>query len=642
MPMTDYLKAYKMGKKDYQQKTAQGIAPTLQVLDDILPPVGTYSEMPLGLVQIPTDLIVGTKTEGRKNAFASNFMPILKEDTEFARKWANLSMSHVEEGIREPIKAYEYMNKFYVLEGNKRVSVMKYYGAVSIPGTVIRIIPPRTEEKENKIYFEFLKFYELSKINYIWFSEEGCFARLQKAVGKAPGESWTEDERLDFSSIYNRFNLEYKARSEKENLSITPGDALLSFIELQGYQKINEMTANDIKALVVKGWEEFKVLQEAGEVELKLDPTEKKSTKNYLLSLLPTQKLKVAFIYDKTIATSAWAYSHELGRLYLEETFPDEVSTIYYENVTAETAEEYIEQAIKEGCDIVFTTTPSFAKASVKVAIDHPDIRILNCSIQTSHRYIRTYYSRMFEAKFLMGAIAGAMAENNKLFYIADYPIFGTIANINAFALGAKMINPRAKVYLDWLCLKNTDINAHIDEVQPSIISGKDMVVPGEKSRYFGIYHMEDGKPKNLAMSISNWGKFYERLIRRIMDGTWKHDDSSMNSKAINYWWGMSAEVVDVICSQNLPIGTRRLIELLRKTICSNEFAVFSGVLYSQEGIVQEDPERWLTPEEIAKMDWLAENVIGHIPTEEELNETAIPVVSQQGLDKITSKKDEL
>ena len=49
------------------------------------------------------------------------------------------------------------------------------------------------------------------------------------------------------------------------------------------------------------------------------------------------------------------------------------------------------------------------------------------------------------EAKFLMGAIAGAMAENGQLAYIADYPIFGTIANINAFALGAKMVNPRAR-----------------------------------------------------------------------------------------------------------------------------------------------------------------------------------------------------
>lgn len=642
MPMTDYVKAYKMGKKDYQYRMMHGMQPTLQVLDDILPPKGSYSEVPLGLVQIPSELIVGTKTAGRRNAFAGNFMPILKENTEFAAKWASLSTSHVNEGIREPIKAYEYMNKFYVLEGNKRVSVMKYYDVVSIPGTVTRILPPRTEDKENKIYYEFLDFYELTKINYIWFSEEGSFDKLQAAVGKEPGEVWSEDDRLTFSSVFTRFNLEYKSRSEKENLSTTPGDSFLRFVELHGYDKICEMTTNDLKSLVVKSWEEFELLQEDEDIELKMDPTEAaKPRRDYLLSFKPVQKLKIAFIYEKTATSSAWTYSHELGRLYLEQTFPDEVSTIYYDGATAENAEAYMEEAIAQGCTIIFTTTPALTKVSVKVAIEHPSVKILNCSVNTSHRYIRTYYSRMHEAKFLMGAIAGALAENNKVFYLADYPIYGTIANINAFALGAKMINPRVKVYLDWTCLKDTDISANIDKVDPSIISGRDMVVPEEGSRYFGLYHMEEnGRPRNLAMPVWNWGKFYERLIRRIMDGTWASDDNVANNKAINYWWGMSAEVIDVITSKNLPVGTKRLIDLLRATICSNEFAVFSGILYSQKGIVQNDPDRWLTPEEVLKMDWLAENVIGTIPTEEELQEGAKPVVSQQGVEKKIQKKD--
>ena len=77
------------------------------------------------------------------------------------------------------------MNKFYVLEGNKRVSVMKYYGVVSVPGIVTRIVPKRTNDKENRIYFEFLDFYELTKINYIWFSEEGNFKKMLEAVGKS-------------------------------------------------------------------------------------------------------------------------------------------------------------------------------------------------------------------------------------------------------------------------------------------------------------------------------------------------------------------------------------------------------------------------------------------------------------------------
>ncbi len=633
MSLSDYTKAYKLGKKNYQYRMLHGLRPTLEVLDDIIPTKGTYSEVPLGLVQIPIDQIVGTKTGGRSNAFAANFMPILRETSEFAMKWAKLSTSHENEGIREPIKAYEYMNKFYVLEGNKRVSVMKYFDVVSVPGTVTRIIPKRTEEKENKIYFEFLDFYELTQINYVWFSEEGSFKKLLEAVGKDTETVWTKDEQLEFSSIYRRFMAEYKAR-EKDKLSVTVGDAFLAFVKVYGYEEITRMTTKELKELVTKSWEEFLVLEEDKEVELKMDPTNEKKPLINMLLPFGISTLKVAFIYEKTSGSSAWTYAHELGRLHLEQTFPDEVSTVYYDNATVNNIDEYIERAIADGCNIIFTTTPSFVQASVKAAIANPEIRILNCSVNTSHRYIRTYYARMHEAKFLMGAIAGAMAENNKLAYIADYPIYGSIANINAFALGAKMINPRAEVFLEWKAKKEGDIMENIRKNHASCISGKDMMIPEEASRFFGIYHLDGDYIRNLAMPVWHWGKFYEQMIRTIMDGTWKYDDDPSSKKAINYWWGMSAGVVDVICSQNLPIGTKRLVEVLRDTISTGKFNPFSGILYSQDGVVQDDPGKSLTPEEIVTMDWLAENIIGSIPKEDELNEQSKPVISQQGIEK--------
>lgn len=631
MGKEDYIKAFKAGKKDYQSRMLRGEKPTLQVLDDILPEKGFYTEVPLGLVQVPISQIVGTKTDGRSNSFSGNFMPILWDETEFAAKWARLSDSQMEEGIRDPIKAYEYMNKFYVEEGNKRVSVMKYFGAVSIPGYIIRIVPKRTEEKENKIYYEFMDFYQLAPINYIWFSQEGSFSKLQEAVGKEPKEEWTEDDLLKFSALYNRFTSEYEAKGGSK-LKITAGDAFLAFITVHGYDAVDAKTTNELRALMAKSWEEFELLQEEEDIDLKMAPTPEKKTLLSMLLPISSPKLKIAFIYEKTPGTSAWTYAHELGRLYLEQTFPEEISTVTYENGTEENVDSLIENAIASGCNLIFTTTPPFAQASVKAAIAHPDVRILNCSLNTSHRYIRTYYSRMHEAKFLMGAIAGAMAENNKLTYIADYPIFGSIANINAFALGAKMINPRAKVYLEWSTRKEVDISEKIKEIGASCISGRDMVIPEEASRFFGIYHTEGDHTRNLAMPLYHWGKFYEQLIRTIMDGSWKHDDNSPTTKAINYWWGMSAGVIDVVCSRHLPVGTRRLVELLKATICSEAYNPFSGILYSQDGIIQSDPEASMQPEEIMTMDWLVENVIGSIPTKEELTEQAEPVIKQQGV----------
>ena len=632
MGKEEYGKAFKSGKKDYQSRMLKGLKPTLQVLDDILPKKGSYSEVPLGLVQIPADQIVGTKTVGRSSSFAGNFMPILRESTEFAAKWAQLSTIHIEEGIRDPIKAYEYMNKFYVEEGNKRVSVMKFFDAVSIPGDVTRIVPMRTEEKENKIYYEFMEFYQAAPINYIWFSKEGSFAKLQEAVGKEPKEAWTEEELLTFSSVYARFTAEYRVKGGNK-LRITPGDAFLAFITLYGYDAIEEKTTNEIKALIAKSWEEFKLLQQEEDIDLKMNPNQKKKPLSMLLSH-NARKLNIAFIYEKTPGTSAWTYAHELGRLHLEQTFPEEVHTACYDNVTQENIDAVLADAIASGYNMIFTTTPPFVQASVKAAIANPQVRILNCSLNTSHRYIRTYYARMYEAKFLMGAIAGAMAENGRLTYIADYPIYGSIANINAFALGAKMINPRAKVFLEWSAKKEVDLEETIRRNGSSCISGRDMAIPEEASRFFGIYHMDEGGPRNLAMPLWHWGKFYEQLIRTIMDGTWKYDDDPTSKKAINYWWGMSAGVIDVVCSQYLPLGTKRLVELLKATICTEQFYTFSGLLYSQTGAVLSDPAARLMPDEIMTMDWLAENVIGAIPAKEELKEQAKPVMKQQGVTK--------
>ena len=87
-------------------------------------------------------------------------------------------------------------------------------------------------------------------------------------------------------------------------------------------------------------------------------------------------------------------------------------------------------------------------------------------------------------------------------------------------------------------------------------------------------------------------------------------------------------------CALPISIGTKRLVELLKATISSELFNPFSGILYSQSGVVTDDPDSSLAPEEIMTMDWLVENVIGSIPKKEELKEQAVPVIDQQGVNK--------
>ena len=182
MSDTEYGAALKLGKKQYQDAVAKGEYPYLPVLDDVLSYTDIVSTVSLGTMDIPLAKLVGTKTAERSNSFANNFMPLLPERSEFGIKWLNLYNHQVEDGIQDPIVAYEFMNRFYVQEGNKRVSVMKYLGAYSIPGTVTRLIPKRTDDLENRLYYEFLDFYKVSSNCDVWFSKEGRYKELLKLM----------------------------------------------------------------------------------------------------------------------------------------------------------------------------------------------------------------------------------------------------------------------------------------------------------------------------------------------------------------------------------------------------------------------------------------------------------------------------
>ena len=150
--MAEYYKdALRLGQKEIKAVAAKDDLALMPALDEVLAGKKTAGTVDLGVVQIPTDRIVGTKSPGRVAAFAPNFMPILEENTEFAQKWKALCEAHLAEGIREPVKAFEYMNKFYIEEGNKRVSVLKFFGAYNIPGRVTRVLPARDGSEEVEI-----------------------------------------------------------------------------------------------------------------------------------------------------------------------------------------------------------------------------------------------------------------------------------------------------------------------------------------------------------------------------------------------------------------------------------------------------------------------------------------------------------
>ena len=635
--LEDYKNALKSGQRAYRACVARGQSPYLAVLDDILVNVNIVAQEPLGLVELPAESIVGTKTSGRHTAFAPNFMPLLEPDTEFAGKWSNLCDAHLDEGIHTPIIAYEFLNKFYVQEGNKRVSVLKYFDAVKIAGTVTRLIPERNDSLENRIYYEFLDFYKLSKVNDVHFSRLGSYAKLQTLVCKASGESWTDDDRLSFSAFYTMFRQQFLALGGG-GLDLTAGDAMLVYLSVYRYADACESTPSQMKQNLEKLWDEVKVLTEPQAVALSLEP--KQGPGEPLLAKLniftKPSELKVVFLHEHNAENSAWVRAHDKGIEALQQAFPDRVFITRKENIEPEVdAEQVLEDVAHDNADVVFTSSARMHTACLKVAAQHPKTRILNCSLNAPHPLVRTYYPRTYEVTYLLGMLAGVMARTDRVGYVAANPVYGIPAAVNAFAQGLKTVRPEAKVVLRWACLQDPKHPLDFSDRQDvEIFYARDNREPEGTHRDYGLVRrMPDGSLQPLGLPEWRWDTFYIEIVRSIFDGAW--DSDAAGARAVNYWWGMRSGAEEINYSKDLPAGTLQLLDLMEKMLREDDLRIFPEDLYAQ-GHVLHSPEATLySPKELMEMDWLDECVEGGLPHYDELDVKTHTLMSINGINTL-------
>jgi len=627
----EYAKALKEGQKEYKECLQKNLPEYPAVLDEILETDAAENCVNVGLIEIPIHRIVGTKSAGRVAAFSPGFHPLMKADTEFATKWINLCVAHLgEEGIQDPIECFEYLGDFYVQEGNKRVSVLRHFGAQRIAANVKRILPAQTDTPRIKAYNEFLDFYKLTKLYDVRFTTPGSYAKLLSAVQFPTDRPWTEDERRRFRAYFHYFK-EALASAGGEKLQTE--DALLMWLEVHPFAELGELSSSELKKTVHRLWPNLLAVSTAEPV-VKTEPPEEK---NVLVQFLKgVDYLNVAFIHKNTPETSHWTRAHEGGRKYMEEALGEAVTTkVYYDANTPEQTEQLIDLAVKEGADVVFTTAPQLIAPCMKGSVKYPKVRFLNCSVHQPYASVRTYYSRIYEGKFITGAIAGAMCKDGRIGYVGSYPICGVSASINAFALGAQLTNPNAKVELRWTCVPGNPTWEMLQEgIQ--VISNRDTPADNGQLFEYGTYMADDdGHLIPLASPWWMWGQYYENVVRSIMKGSWEDERAG---QVVNLWWGMKSSVIDVALSADLPEGVRVLAEMLKAGIRSGTVDPFARKIIDRQGNLRNDGSRTFTPMELLQMDWLCENVVGSFPAYEELLPDAKTMVDLMGL--APSKKE--
>lgn len=623
-----YADARKLGRREYSRSVSRGQTGYLPFLEGILKNIEIINEVDLGVVDVPLKKIIGTYTYGRSRSFANNFMPLLGPGSEFCSKWTALCNAHLSEGIRDPIKVYEYLNWFYVIEGNKRVSVLKYFDAFSYHAGVTRLIPKRDESDPTiSIYYEFLDFYKKTGINCLWFTRRNSFRKLLAYLeGYDPVMPALYPDKFKYftNSVYLPFRKTYLELGGQK-LPITTGDAFLEYVKVYGMPyDIDEAEIKPRLSLFI-----MELDQRTDDRMLDVQTIPVEDGEGILSTLTtfvrPKKRLKVAFVYAGNVRNSSWTYSQEMGRNHVDNVLKDSITTSFIDNVP-ESLEAYgqLKRLAEDGNDVIFVTSPVLINATLKAALEFPETKFLNCSETHSFKHVNTYFGRIYEPRFLAGVVAGAVTRSNILGYVGTHPIPGVINGINSFALGARMANPNVKVRVEWLncwddieCAESSSVA--LIKGGADIISHHDTLSNREVSKEYGVYAAFDCKDgvctakDHIAAPVWNWGIFYEKMLRNLLVNYKKALGSGQ--KLVNFWWGMDSGIVDFFYSKRLvPRETQKLVNFLKDMIVNGVFYPFTGPIYSQQQELKVRQGEIATREQIITMNWFVDAIESELP----------------------------
>ncbi len=330
-------------------------------------------------------------------------------------------------------------------------------------------------------------------------------------------------------------------------------------------------------------------------------------------------KTKACWIYVGPVGDFGYSYQHDQGRLSVEKELGDQVETAFVENVPeGPDTERTLERLAREGCHIVFATSFGFMDAAVKVAKKFPDVKFEHATGFKSAENLAIYNARFYEGRYVIGQIAAKMSKSGIAGYIVSFPIPEVVMGINSFMLGAQSINPDFKVKIIWV---NTwyDPGKEADAAKVLLSQGADMIVQHTDSTAPLQVAQEQGKlgfgqasdmikfaPKaQLTAIIDEWGPYYIRRVKAVIDGTWKTQSA---------WEGMKEGMVVLAPFTNMPDDVAKMAGETAGKIKSGELHAFTGPITRQDGTVVGEPGKPLPDNDLLSMNWYVKGVDDKLP----------------------------
>ncbi len=324
---------------------------------------------------------------------------------------------------------------------------------------------------------------------------------------------------------------------------------------------------------------------------------------------------KVAWIYVGPHQDGGWSQAHDAGRLLVQKALGSKVQTTYKENIApGAQLNQTVASLVNQGYKMIFGTSYGFF--SKALAAKYPSVLFEQATGTDTAKNLAEYFGAAEDTVFLSGMAAGNATKSGNIGYVVAYPIPEVIRHANAFALGAQLTHPGAKVHLVWT---NSwyDPAKEKKAAQALVTAGADVLGQNVDSPATGQYAESKGipwvgydsnaskfAPKSwLTAAVYNWGEYYLKRVKAAMAGTWK----------TGFYYGSIKDGFTGLApyGPSVSAATKSAIATKMKAIENGSFFEFTGPLYDQKGKLKVASGKKMTVTDLYGMTWLVKGVIG-------------------------------
>jgi basic membrane protein A len=331
------------------------------------------------------------------------------------------------------------------------------------------------------------------------------------------------------------------------------------------------------------------------------------------------EPVKAGFVYVSPITEAGWTRQHDEGRKAVEAALGKQVKTTFVADVAeGADAERVIRDLAAQGHQIIFTPSFGYMEPTLRVAKEFPNVKFESVTGYKTAANVAASNARYYEGRYLAGVAAGRMTQTNVAGYVAGFPIPEVLQGINAFTLGMRSVNPKATVKVVWLNAwfdpprereaAVTLFNQDVDVIAFHTGSTAVMAAAQERGKMAVAYHSDMRKvgPDAQIIAVTHqWGDYYTRRVKAVMDGSWKSG---------SVWGGVKEGMIRVgDFGPKVPKKVQDEVLGLQKKIGTGQLAPFAGPITDNEDREVLPRGQRLSDEQILNMNYLVQGVVGKV-----------------------------